>query len=239
MTDAGTALLSHILDEPDRDDHRLVYADWLEEQDTAESLARAEFVRLQIRIDTLSSARDVPALGGEEYDDCTSELIRLRNRERTMLTRHWREWCPEVVSQQPCLVSLDLSYLIRIEMADKITVRLMFIRGFINWLSCTCSDWYKRGPAICRAHPIKRVEIVDRDPAGTDAWNFDDGSWSPDEDDDRFLLPWEWYDHFPHAEEFNGPKYRRRYRDRDAAIAARDAGALAWAKAEARKGEGR
>jgi uncharacterized protein (TIGR02996 family) len=44
------AFLKSIREEPTEDAHRLIYADWLEEQGDADSLARAEFIRLQCQL---------------------------------------------------------------------------------------------------------------------------------------------------------------------------------------------
>ena len=45
----GDALMRAILDQPDDDTPRLVYADWLDEQGNAEQKARAEFIRSQVQ----------------------------------------------------------------------------------------------------------------------------------------------------------------------------------------------
>src|SRR5262245_37192027 len=44
----GAALLRAIIDNPDEDTPRLVYADWLDEQGGESNAARAEFIRIQI-----------------------------------------------------------------------------------------------------------------------------------------------------------------------------------------------
>jgi uncharacterized protein (TIGR02996 family) len=53
------AFLKSIREEPTEDSHRLIYADWLEEQGDADSMARAEFIRLQCRLhpDSFGSRR--------------------------------------------------------------------------------------------------------------------------------------------------------------------------------------
>ncbi len=69
------AFLETILDEPDDDALRLIYADWLEEQDEP---ARAELVRLQC--DLAAGAFQGVA------------LARALARERELLARHGKEW---------------------------------------------------------------------------------------------------------------------------------------------------
>jgi uncharacterized protein (TIGR02996 family) len=48
MTDAD--LVQGVLDSPEDDAPRLVYADWLEDRGDPDSLARAEFIRVQIEL---------------------------------------------------------------------------------------------------------------------------------------------------------------------------------------------
>ena len=74
MTDES-AFLRTILDRPDDDAPRLVYADWLEERgDTA----RAEFIRVQIELANLAADG--------------ARRVELAARERELLQRHEREW---------------------------------------------------------------------------------------------------------------------------------------------------
>jgi uncharacterized protein (TIGR02996 family) len=69
------AFLQAILETPDDDTPRLVYADWLDEHDDAE---RAEFIRLQIRLATLSA------------DD--PQRLTLEERCGALLTEHEDQW---------------------------------------------------------------------------------------------------------------------------------------------------
>lgn len=73
------ALLRAIIDSPDDDAARLVYADWLEEHGQSE---RAEFIRVQIHRENL------PA------DD--AERSPLREREREILAQHEDAWRREL-----------------------------------------------------------------------------------------------------------------------------------------------
>ncbi len=60
MTD--DAFLKAILADPDDDTHRLVYADWLEENGGEAELARAEFIRVQVEADRLKKGKARTAL---------------------------------------------------------------------------------------------------------------------------------------------------------------------------------
>jgi uncharacterized protein (TIGR02996 family) len=69
-----------ILEEPEQDAPRLIYADWLEEHGQAD---RADFIRTQCRLATL-------APGDEPWAD-------LELHCRDLLARHWRDWLPPEV----------------------------------------------------------------------------------------------------------------------------------------------
>src|SRR4051812_47688067 len=76
--DAGDALLQEILEHPDDDVPRLVYADWLDDTGGQPEQARAEFIRLQVLL---------AGLPGE--DERRPEL---EARERRLRKRHARAW---------------------------------------------------------------------------------------------------------------------------------------------------
>jgi uncharacterized protein (TIGR02996 family) len=73
-----TALLSAIRQNPEEDAARLVYADYLDEQGGAANAARAEFVRLQVRL-----------AGTDEAD---RERDALEDRENELLRKYERTW---------------------------------------------------------------------------------------------------------------------------------------------------
>jgi uncharacterized protein (TIGR02996 family) len=72
------AFLQAILQEPDDDGLRLIFADWLEERAQPADIARAEFIRVQIERARL---REDDARQGD-----------LADREQTLLEAHEREW---------------------------------------------------------------------------------------------------------------------------------------------------
>src|SRR5687767_4608593 len=76
------ALLQAILDDPDDDAVRLVFADWCEENGQAE---RAEFVRLQIE---------------RGFKDHYEE--KMPPREKAQLERHASEWFDPPAGWKPC-----------------------------------------------------------------------------------------------------------------------------------------
>ncbi|HEY7157808.1 MAG TPA: TIGR02996 domain-containing protein [Gemmataceae bacterium] len=84
------AFLQAIRDEPDDDAHRLIYADWLEEQGGAARTARAVFIRAQCRLAAL--ATDDPGRDAleDEADDVLSEYEREWTEPLHGLAEKWR-----------------------------------------------------------------------------------------------------------------------------------------------------
>lgn len=76
--DHERAFLQAIREQPDDDAHRLIYADWLEEQGGAERTARAAFIRAQCRLAALSD------------DDPLRD--KLEDEAADLLAEHEREW---------------------------------------------------------------------------------------------------------------------------------------------------
>jgi uncharacterized protein (TIGR02996 family) len=83
MTQADT-FVQAILDDPDDDAPRLIYADWLDEHGDP---ARAEFIRVQIAL-----ARRRPG----------ALIAELSARERELLAAHQNEWAAPVRDLVPC-----------------------------------------------------------------------------------------------------------------------------------------
>jgi uncharacterized protein (TIGR02996 family) len=81
------ALLAGIVENPDDDAPRLVFADWCEENGEAD---RAEFIRAQIRLE------GIPEWESERFD--------LEERSLDLLAGHWEEWTatlPDWARRQP------------------------------------------------------------------------------------------------------------------------------------------
>ena len=71
------AFLTDILADPDDDVVRLIYADWLREQDDVASQVRGEFIHVQCLVAT---------------GEARSDRARLLQRERELLEQHGRVW---------------------------------------------------------------------------------------------------------------------------------------------------
>jgi uncharacterized protein (TIGR02996 family) len=82
MKSINDALLEDIIEHPDDDTPRLVYADRLEEEGGPAERARAEFIRNQIQIASLPKG--------------DSRLPALRRREAELLNRYGKKWLAEL-----------------------------------------------------------------------------------------------------------------------------------------------
>jgi uncharacterized protein (TIGR02996 family) len=75
---SARAFMEAIIQEPEEDSHRLIFADWLEEQDDP----RSEFIRLQCELDRLEA-------GDPERAACSK-------REQELRQRHASEWASPI-----------------------------------------------------------------------------------------------------------------------------------------------
>jgi uncharacterized protein (TIGR02996 family) len=146
----GDALLAAVLANPDEDTPRLVYADWLQENDQPE---RAEFIRGQVDVAVVEASLGylTPASGrrqGAARGEWLGELPGLElfegNRYGTFPgdTRvGWRRQHVPGSPPQPEIVA-------------------EFRRGFVAEVRCTGNDWFKHAAAILAAHPVRRVTLT-------------------------------------------------------------------------------
>lgn len=157
-TTTGEQLLRAICLHPEDDDRRLVYTDWLEDNDQQE---RAEFIRLQVRIAALERTcgcgRCVRKRGGgqchngpcavdqerEELADGRSRQAFLRQREREL-----RE------------SSAVICYLTDLPFNAELP-RNAIRRGFVEAIKCDCDTWLQHGSAVVLAHPIMELELTE------------------------------------------------------------------------------
>jgi uncharacterized protein (TIGR02996 family) len=133
MTHAG--FLVAILAEPERDDIRLIYADWLDEHGDPD---RAAFIRVQCAIGVDPFAHNPPPFNPH----CACNLCTLRRRER------------ELLKQNPVWYVLPPGGPIVTELR----------RGFVAEVTLPCDQWMRHGPALVRAAPLERVGLSDRAP---------------------------------------------------------------------------
>jgi uncharacterized protein (TIGR02996 family) len=148
MATDGDHLLRMILEQPAEDSHRLVYADWLEENGQPE---RAEFIRLQIE--------------HRNYNEAPSD-IQLRLRYLRRVTH------PHGLVTHPhglgCLIGDDFD--------ETIFGSYKWERGFISEIHTTFDVFMEkdRTKQLFSRHPITKVVLTDREPAPS---NLYPGLW--------------------------------------------------------------
>ena len=143
----GQAILWAILQDPDSDVDRLVYADWLEENGQE---ARGQFIRVQCELARLGSACDGyycdESVG---HIDCRGE--RLRRQEQALLSREQDrlrdEWCSWAdLGDNPWWDAWTFS------------------RGFVALVQLPLTDFTRHAEALFRTQPIERVVLTDQSP---------------------------------------------------------------------------
>ncbi len=166
--------LADIIEHPDDDTPRLIYADWLEDHGEPE---RGEFIRVQCEMARRRAgpAGPVPADSPWLQNDRCYQALYHRERELLDAAAIAGIWSPE----------MDGSYTWR--------------RGFVHVVRCTCAAWLEHGPAIVRCQPVQRVELSDKSPIeylsgliGKFYWRWFDGSRRNDDnpsDQDADELP--------------------------------------------------
>jgi uncharacterized protein (TIGR02996 family) len=139
--------LGAILEEPAEDVHRLVYADWLNEQGEVDF---AEFIRLQCNFGSTRRSRKLLELYGADWFPCPAG--------QTFLPAYWGRigW------------QFDGS-----STGCRLTVR----RGFIAEIGCSLAEWMAHGPALVRRTPLERVTLSDRAPEITNLPQETNWTW--------------------------------------------------------------
>ena len=166
----GEALLAAILSHPEEDAPRMIFADWLDENNQHD---RAEFIRVQV----LQPARqrvhspDCPRRGldlsrlrlrdvelrGRACTRCRLETFGLPGRFPwgRAAVRPWFDW--------PGPARLTHSYIDRAKFARPgvlpNTLDALFGRGFVAAVCCDLGTWLKHGPSLVKVHPVTEVHI--------------------------------------------------------------------------------
>jgi uncharacterized protein (TIGR02996 family) len=157
MNNQGDALLAAILDDPDDDAARLVYADWLEETGGQAERDRAEFIRVQVALARAEAVEGRPEPG--------PGLAGLRQREKELLGMHGADWFRADRGMAPGAPVERNAWSFR-PTASMMPARywLGYKRGLLGRYDGSLADWLDHGPAIVRAYPMQRVELIDRQP---------------------------------------------------------------------------
>lgn len=184
------ALLAAIIAHPDEDTHRLVYADWLQENGRED---RAEFIRVQVELASLPEPEEVTIFpgGGRVCKACqrvrggsglcrVHELRRASDPWSVCRFRLLKVDCPECdgtgrqskalnatsIASWPCPACEgegDITGLTRRKgPRNDYVFRFDFRRGFPESVRCSAADWLAKGDAIRAAHPVTKVVLTTR-----------------------------------------------------------------------------
>lgn len=156
----GEALLRAILERPEEDTPRLMFADWLQENGDYD---RSAFVRVQCLIAQLEGAGGMACqkcgavTGWHKYTKrCRGRACRLRQREYYTSRRYcvW-DWCRGIPAGS----------------------QLVYRRGFVVGVSCSLDEFMGHAAAIFSVHPIERVTLTDRAPTTGVFHRIEEPNW--------------------------------------------------------------
>jgi uncharacterized protein (TIGR02996 family) len=165
--------LQDIIEHPEEDAPRLIYADWLEDNGDPD---RARFIRVSIR---------------RGHDNAQGEFQRV-NERHSAPGKEWQAWGLPAGWRVTCYRRLHelRGDLLRWRPALAPGTALL-VRGFVAEVTLPCDQWMRQGPALVRAAPLERVTLADRRPLrfrdGRFRWLhvaegavFDEAYWLPD-----------------------------------------------------------
>lgn len=153
MTD-HPGFLADILDRPDDDTPRLIYADWLEDRGQSE---RAEFILVQVEHARIV-AGGFAECGGFSWHspDCVAGTT---GRIACNRLRRLRERAGSLKGGPECR---NCDWHAPIRHSDPFTWE--YRRGFVHAVRCPLAAWEEHGPAVVSRHPVRRVEVTDWSP---------------------------------------------------------------------------
>lgn len=153
MTDRE-ALYAAILAAPDDDLARLVFADWLEENNERE---RAVHLRAQVELAKLVAAG---AFDADDYLDAVQVVASVASAEL---------W--ESVARDGLPIGNASTFLTRDTVVDTDWLRDVYAllalgqrRGVVERVRCRAAFWVESGPTTAAKAPLRRVEFSDRQP---------------------------------------------------------------------------
>ncbi len=140
MNPEQASLLQAILEHPDDDATRLVYADWLEENGDEWERGRVYFIRTCV----------------------AHERAPIRYEFRGAAPRGERILSGGHFFHEPWLKRFLVNLLHGFPFSDCV---LTFTRGFMSEIRCPLATWIEYGAAIVRTHPVEIVTPSDKKPA--------------------------------------------------------------------------
>jgi uncharacterized protein (TIGR02996 family) len=125
------AFLQSILENPDDDSVRLIFADWLMERDDP----RGEFIRIQCELARLQE----PLSDWDAWASASERLPELAAREKELLAKHGKTWAEPISS---------------------ITNHYEFRGGFVERVSLSAALFLQRQADLFRRTPIQEVHFT-------------------------------------------------------------------------------
>jgi uncharacterized protein (TIGR02996 family) len=139
----GAALLRAIIDNPEEDTPRLMFADWLDEQGDEASAARAEFIRFQIAEEAKAKRKHINSVGVHRFPT---------RREQELVRRYG--------GFEPCGWCAGLPQVERVRYQNSHDVE-RFSRGFPWRVSAPDVDTFlKIAPALFEVAPITYLHLA-------------------------------------------------------------------------------
>jgi uncharacterized protein (TIGR02996 family) len=123
--------LRDILENPDDDAVRLIYADWLMERGDP----RGEFIHVQCQL----ARSEGPLADWEAWADLAARQTALRQREKELLERHGEEWARPI---------------------RRFATDCEFRRGFVETVAMTVAVFVGDGEELFRRAPVQRVRFT-------------------------------------------------------------------------------
>jgi uncharacterized protein (TIGR02996 family) len=133
------AFIQAIRAEPDDDALRLIYADWLQEQDDPACQDRGEFIRVQCQLARMWSEQ--------------AGWLELKKRERSLLARYWDAWIGPLRTIVGSTWELQ-----RGEVGGR------FQRGFIEVLTLNANTFLRRAHDLFRLTPLQHLRLLGAGP---------------------------------------------------------------------------
>jgi len=148
IEDTGTALYNAILQYPHDIQRRLVYADWLDENDGEE---QAEFIRLGVEL------LDVPPNTLLNYrKKCECVTCRKINRIKDLSKANWKRMALNPAGVGECLHGYDWSSFENIIEHDASIPHTIRRGGFIDEIRCSIADFMRHARDIAAKHPVTK-----------------------------------------------------------------------------------
>lgn len=154
-------LLRDVLDNPDSDAPRLVYADWLRENDQWE---RGEFVAIQCELATLPPSCLGNITMTKQWCATCGRVDELRRRELDIFSRLGIGFADGLLGPDWKVCGQGYG---RVTFSNRLSGEIVgpfghkFARGFVTTIRCSAADWLTHGQAILRREPISEVYFSD------------------------------------------------------------------------------